>query len=95
MALTEAEVRHLARLSRVALSDAEVERLRQQLSSILDHFQALNAFDTSDVPPTTQSFDLSNVERDDEPRPSENVDAILANAPRRHGPYLRVRAVLD
>jgi aspartyl-tRNA(Asn)/glutamyl-tRNA(Gln) amidotransferase subunit C len=95
MALTHDEVRHIARLARLGLSEAEVERLRDQLSTILDHFQLLNAFDTDGVPPTAQTFDLVSVERDDQPRPSAGAELVLANAPRREGDYLRVRPVLE
>ena len=95
MALTSDEVRHIATLARVDLNDAEVERYREQLSSILAHFETLNAIDTSDVPPTAQTLDLVNVDREDEPRPSAPVDEVLRNAPRRDGGYLRVRAVLE
>ena len=95
MALTVDEVRHIARLARLGLTEAEVERLRDQLSSILDHFQGLNAFDTEGVPPTAQTLELVNVERADEARPSAEREAVLANAPRRDGPYIRVRAVLE
>ena len=95
MALTVDEVRHIARLARLGLTEAEVERLRVQLSSILDHFQGLNAFDTEGVPPTAQTLELLNVERADEPRASAEREAVLANAPRRDGPYFRVRTVLE
>ena len=95
MPLTGDEVRHIARLARVGVSDDEVERLQAQLSTILEHFEVLTAIDTEDVPPTAQSFDLANVERDDEPRPSVPRDDALANAPRIEGAYLRVRAVLE
>jgi len=95
MALTTDEVRHIARLARLALSDEEVERYRDQLSGILDHFNVLNDIDTSDVPPTAQSLDLTNVTRPDVLRPSMPTEDVLANAPRVEGGYLRVRAVLD
>jgi aspartyl-tRNA(Asn)/glutamyl-tRNA(Gln) amidotransferase subunit C len=95
MPLTADEVRHIARLARLGLSPEEVERFRDQLSTILDHFQGLNAFDTDGVPPTAQSFDLTNVERDDRARPSAARAEVLANAPRTEGAYVRVRAVLD
>ncbi len=95
MALTGDEVRHIANLARVALSDDEVERFRGQLSSILAHFETLNAIDTTDVPPTAQTLDLVNVERADTWRASAPTEEILSNAPRREGPYLRVRAVLE
>ncbi len=95
MALTADEVRYIARLARIALSDEEVERLRGQLSTILDHFQVLNDIDIAGVPPTSQSFDLHNVARADEPRPSFPIAAVLRNAPRREDGYIRVRGVLD
>jgi aspartyl-tRNA(Asn)/glutamyl-tRNA(Gln) amidotransferase subunit C len=95
MALTADEVRHIARLARVALSEDEVERMREQLSGILDQFAVLNDIDTEGVPPTAQSLDLANVERADEPRPSASTEDVLANAPRREDDYIRVRAVLD
>ncbi|MFA7248197.1 MAG: Asp-tRNA(Asn)/Glu-tRNA(Gln) amidotransferase subunit GatC [Dehalococcoidia bacterium] len=95
MALTTDEVRYIAKLARVALTDAEVDRLGGELSTILDHFQVLNDIDTQDVPPTAQSFDLHNVERPDETRPSYALEDILLNAPRREDGYIRVRGVLD
>ena len=95
MSLTTEEVRHIARLARLALTDEEVERYREQLSGILDHFEVLNDIDTSDVPPTAQSLQQSNVTRPDALRPSLPTEAVLANAPRTEDGYLRVRAVLD
>lgn len=95
MALTSDEVRYIARLARVALSDDEVERLREDISSILGHLEALSRIDTERVPPTARSFELVNVDRDDTPVPSVDADDVFLNAPRREGGYFRVRAVLD
>lgn len=95
MALTSDEVRHIARLARVAVSDEEVERLREQLSDILDHFAILNEIDTEGVPPTAQSFAMTNVRREDAVLPSSPRGDVLANAPRQEDGYFRVRAVLD
>ncbi len=95
MALTSDEVRHIARLARVALSDEEVERLREELSGILEQFTILDEIDTEDVPPTAQTFEMTNVERDDVTAPSHDREQVLANAPRREDGYFRVRAVLD
>lgn len=95
MALSADEVRHIARLARVALDGDEVERLQEQLSAILDHFAVLNEIDTDGVPPTAQTFEMTNVDRDDEPQPSATRDDVLANAPRQQDGYFRVRAVLD
>lgn len=95
MALTAEEVRHIATLARVALSDEEVERFRVQLSGILDHFQVLNDIDTADVPPTAQTLNLNTVQRPDEVLPSLPRTDVLKNAPRTEDGYIRVRAVLD
>ncbi|MEE8421321.1 MAG: Asp-tRNA(Asn)/Glu-tRNA(Gln) amidotransferase subunit GatC [Dehalococcoidia bacterium] len=95
MALSADEVRYIARLARVALGGDEVERLQEQLSAILDHFAVLNEIDTDNVPPTAQTFEMTNVDREDEPEPSATRDDVLANAPRRQDGYFRVRAVLD
>ena len=95
MALTNDEVRHIARLARIVLTDEEVERFREQLSGILDHFNVLNEIDTEGVPPTAQSFDLSNVQREDVVRPSLPREEVLRNAPRIEDGYIRVRAVLE
>ena len=95
MELTADEVRHIARLARVALTDAEVERFRAEMGSILAHCEALGDLDTEGVPPAEQSFGLVSVEREDEPAPPLPPERALANAPRREGGYFRVRAVLD
>jgi aspartyl-tRNA(Asn)/glutamyl-tRNA(Gln) amidotransferase subunit C len=95
MALSTDEVRHIARLARVALSDEEIERMRDQLSSILDHFEVLSDIDTDDVPPTAQSFELTNVERADQAGDAIDRELALEAAPRREDGYFRVRAVLD
>ena len=69
--------------------------MREQLSSILDHFEVLSEIDTDDVPPTAQSFELTNVERVDEAGDPIDREAALQGAPRRDDGYFRVRAVLD
>lgn len=95
MALTADEVRHLAQLARVGLTDAEVARMQTQLSSILESFAALQAIDTEGVRPTAQPQDLLNVERDDVDRPSFPTQEMLANAPAREGNFIRVRRILE
>jgi len=95
MALSTDDVRDIARLARIAITDEDVERMREQLSSILDHFEVLSDIDTDDIPPTAQSFDLTNVERADEPGEPIDREGALEGAPRRQDGYFRVRAVLD
>ena len=95
MKLSREEVLHISRLARVALTDAEVDKLREQLSNILENFDILRGVDTADVPPTAQSIDLLNVMRPDEIAPSLPGEDVLANAPRREGDFFRVNAVLE
>lgn len=95
MALTRDEVLHVARLARVALTDDDVTKFQGQLSQILDHFEALKAIPTDDVPPTTHTLPLSSVMSPDEPRDSLTQDQALANAPYSQDGYVRVRAVLE
>jgi len=95
MKLSREEVLHIARLARLGINEAEVEKFREQLSNILENFEALKKVDTTDVPPTAQSIDLQSVMREDEVAPSFLPADILANAPHREGEFFRVKAVLE
>lgn len=95
MALTMDEVRKVALLARLRLSDEELERMQQQLSSILDYMQVLQEVDVTDVPPTAQVTDVVNVMRPDEVRPSLPIDEALADAPARENGYFKVKAVFE
>jgi aspartyl-tRNA(Asn)/glutamyl-tRNA(Gln) amidotransferase subunit C len=77
------------------MTDEEVEKFRQELSSIIGHCNALALVDTEGVEPTMNGADVINVMAADISRPSLSVDEALANAPTREDDYLRVRAVLD
>ena len=92
---TSDQVRHLASLVRIELTDSEVEEFRTELASILSHIDALSEIDTTGVPPTNNGADLLNIQADDASRPSMAREAILANAPQREDEYFRVQAVLD
>ncbi|MCS6840252.1 MAG: Asp-tRNA(Asn)/Glu-tRNA(Gln) amidotransferase subunit GatC [Roseiflexus sp.] len=95
MSLTLEEVEHVARLARLRLSPAELEKMRDQLSRILDHFQMLQQIDVSATPPTAQVTDLINVMREDEVRPSLPREQALANAPEHQDGMFRVRAIFE
>src|SRR3712207_6140025 len=94
MRLTLEDVEHVADLARLGLTEAEKERLRDQLSSILGHIAALDELDTAAIPPTAQVIELTNVMRADETRPSLSREAVLANAPRRADGFFEVHAIL-
>ena len=95
MKLTREEVEHLALLSRLGLSEEEMERFREQLSTILENFEILQQVDTSDVSPTAHSIALQNVMREDEVMPSLPADEVLSNAPKQEEGCFKVRAVLE
>lgn len=95
MGLTREEVLHIAKLARVGVSDRDVTKFQEQLSEILDHFEALRQLDTEGVPPTSHPLSLESIMRADEVRPSLSRDDVLANAPRTEAGAFRVRAILE
>ncbi len=95
MSLTREEVLHIAQLAHLGLSEDEVPKFQEQLSEILDHFEALRALDTEGVPPTSHPLPLESVMREDEVAPSLPVEDVMANAPNAEDGLFRVRAVLE
>ncbi len=92
--LTEQEVRHVARLSRLELSDQEVEHFAEQLSAVLDYVSKLNELDVEGVEPMAHAMDVTNVLRPDEPVPGMSLKQALANAPDKMPPFFKVPKVL-
>lgn len=82
MALTIADVDHVATLARLGLTDAERERMRDQLSTILEHIGELSQLDTESIPPTASVTQMTNVWRDDIVSPSLSPEQVFQNAPR-------------
>lgn len=95
MQLTTDEVRHVAELAKLALTEAEIVQYTQQLSAILDYAALLQEVDTSGVPPTPFILPLTNVLREDEAAPCLSNAAALANAPDSDQGFFRVRAVFE
>ncbi|MGH9292459.1 MAG: Asp-tRNA(Asn)/Glu-tRNA(Gln) amidotransferase subunit GatC [Acidimicrobiales bacterium] len=79
--LSADEVRHVARLARLGLSEDEVEKLRAELSALLEHVDAVRALDTDGVPPTAHPIALENVLRSDEQGPCLEREEVLSAAP--------------
>jgi aspartyl-tRNA(Asn)/glutamyl-tRNA(Gln) amidotransferase subunit C len=90
MSISREDVLHVARLARLELSDAEVERFQEQLSAILEAVSKVQELDLGDVPPTSHPLDVVNVWREDEPRPSLDVEDAFANAPARRDDLFEV-----
>ena len=81
MAITREEVLHVAKLARLDLTDAEVERLTAELGAILEAVGKVAELDLDDVPPTSHPLAVVNAWREDEPHESLPLDAVFANAP--------------
>ena len=95
MALDRSEVERIAALVRISLTEEEMETLGEELSGILEQFQALSELDTSGVPPTAHPVQLQSVMRDDDAAGSLEPGEVLRNAPRRDGDLFRVKPVLE
>ncbi len=95
MRLTREEVEHVALLGRLRLTEEERERFTVQLNSILEHFEQLKQIDTAGVPPMSYAIQMTNVMREDEPRPSLTPEEALANAPARDDDLFLVPRVIE
>jgi len=88
------EVRHVARLARLRLSEAEMETYRTQLSAVLDHIDMLGKLDLEDVEPMAHPLDVQNRLDEDEPRAALPLEALQQNAPAMEDRYLAVPKVI-
>ena len=93
--LTPDDVRKVARLARLKLTDDEVAAFTRQLADVVRYVDQLSEVNTAGVEPLAHPLPVQNVFREDEPRPSLPVAAALANAPVRLGDYFGVPAVFD
>lgn len=93
--IDEAQVRKVAKLSRLELSEAEIEEFTGQLSAILDYVEKMNELDTENVEPLAHCLPISNVLREDHAKESLGAEKALANAPQRDGNFFKVPKILD
>jgi aspartyl-tRNA(Asn)/glutamyl-tRNA(Gln) amidotransferase subunit C len=93
--IDERQVKAVAKLSRLDLTDAEVEVFSRQLSAILEYVEKLNELDTTNVEPLAHCLPISNVFREDQIKESLGVEKTLANAPQRDGEFFKVPKILD
>ena len=95
MQLTPADVRKVASLARLKVSDAEVASLTADLTAILGYVDVLNEIDTTGIEPMVHAVELHNVLRADSLVESLPRAAALSNAPRSDGEYFLVPAIID
>ena len=93
--IDEAQVRKVAKLSRLELTEAEVNEFTGQLSAILDYVEKMNELDTDNVEPLAHCLPISNVLREDRAKESIGVEQALANAPQRDDHFFKVPKILD
>ena len=95
MKLSYEQVRHIAWLARLGLSEEEVEKFSLQLSNILENFEILEQVDTANVPPETHTIPLQNVFRKDDVADSYSQAEVLSNAPKQAEKCFKVQAILE
>ena len=91
----EIDIEHVARLSRLELTDQEKVRLRDQLGVILENAAKVSEVATDDVPATAYAIPRSNVLRSDEVTPSLTVEEVLSNAPEVEDDRFKVPRVVE
>ena len=93
--IDQTQVRKVAKLSRLELTEAEVEEFTAQLSAILDYVEKMNELDTADVEPLAHCLPITNVFRADSVKESLGTEKTLGNAPQRDGEFFKVPKILD
>lgn len=94
MSSEKIDVRYVAKLARIALTDEEVQRFGAQLGDLLEHVNVLSELDTASVAATAQVVESRNVERADEPGASLDRETVLSMAPQRQGAFFRVPRII-
>jgi aspartyl-tRNA(Asn)/glutamyl-tRNA(Gln) amidotransferase subunit C len=93
--IDQTEVRKVAKLSRLDLSEKEIEEFTGQLSAILDYVAKMNELDTAGVEPLAHCLAISNIFREDAVKESLGTEKTLANAPERDGVFFKVPKILE
>ena len=94
MAITIAEVQHIAKLAKLSFSAEELQKMANELDAIVGYMEQLKELNIEGVPPTSHVLDLSNVFREDEVQPALPVEEVLRNAPVRKQSYFSVPKVI-
>jgi aspartyl-tRNA(Asn)/glutamyl-tRNA(Gln) amidotransferase subunit C len=92
--ITPDDVRHVAKLARLDLPEARIERLTGQLESILHYVAQIQKVDMTAVQPMAHAVPLHNVFREDVVEPSLPIEQVLQNAPDTDGPFFKVPKVI-
>jgi aspartyl-tRNA(Asn)/glutamyl-tRNA(Gln) amidotransferase subunit C len=93
--LTTEEVKHVAKLANLDLTDQEVNQFQEQLSEVLDYVEILKEVSTDKVEPTSQVTSLENVLREDEPGDSLSQKDVLSGAKKTHEGRFQIKRILN
>lgn len=93
--IDQAQVRKVAKLARLDLTEAEIEEFTGQLIAILDYVEKMNELDTGSVEPLAHCLPITNVFRKDDIKESLGTEKTLANAPQRDGEFFKVPKIID
>ncbi len=91
------QVKHIASLARLKVSDDEIGKLSKDLSAVLDYVKELNKVDVSDVSPTLNASSSENVFRDDDEQDEQNTELakkLIDSAPESEDGYIKVKSIL-
>ncbi|MDF0728937.1 Asp-tRNA(Asn)/Glu-tRNA(Gln) amidotransferase subunit GatC [Cytobacillus sp. S13-E01] len=89
------EVKHVANLARLAITEEEANEFKNQLEAIITYAEQLNEVDTDNVEPTTHVLHMRNVLREDEPKKGLPIEDVLKNAPDAKDGHIRVPSIME
>ena len=89
------EVKHVANLARLAITEEEAEKLTNDLDAIISFAEELNELDTDNVEPTSHVLDMKNIFREDVSKPGLPVEEVLKNAPDHENGQIKVPAIIE
>ena len=94
--ITKKEVKHIAELARLGLTEEEIEKMQEEFSSILGYFEKLKEVNIKGIEPTSHSILVENVTREDQARERapKTVESIMKLAPEKERNYIKVKAIL-
>jgi aspartyl-tRNA(Asn)/glutamyl-tRNA(Gln) amidotransferase subunit C len=93
--ISKEQVKHVAHLARLAVTEEEVEQLTKDLADIIEYAELLNELDTDNVEPTTHVLEMKNVMRKDEAKQWISQEEALKNAPDKKDGLFRVPSILE
>ncbi|MGM9928325.1 MAG: Asp-tRNA(Asn)/Glu-tRNA(Gln) amidotransferase subunit GatC [Bacillus sp. (in: firmicutes)] len=89
------DVKHVAHLARLAVTEEEVQQMTKELDAIISFAEQLNELDTTNVKPTFHVLDMTNVMREDVAKPGLPVEDVVKNAPNHKDGMIRVPSIID